>query len=196
MPSGADALKHLSTPFVDTRTSPRRAVALASLDDLSHEVDRIEAASKPGQGLRVTGNWSAGQILDHLARTIERTLDGFTTLPSSERPLPSGLARLPARAERARIAAAETALKSRLLSQPMQPCGPSAGLPGEIEPWTQVWTPDGAARLRTALGRIADKHPMLCPSPTMGRLTADEWARFHLRHAELHLSFVIHGEWR
>ncbi|MBX9787841.1 MAG: DUF1569 domain-containing protein [Pirellulales bacterium] len=29
------------------------------------------------------------------------------------------------------------------------------------------------------------------PHPVIGRLSVDQWNRFHLRHAELHLSFFV-----
>lgn len=41
----------------------------------------------------------------------------------------------------------------------------------------------GIARLKTTMRRAA--HPVL------GRLNAAQWDLFHLRHAELHLSFIV-----
>src|SRR5262245_13762660 len=116
MSAGADAMKRLDTAFVDTRRAQRRAVALASFDELAREVERVERASRPdGEGLRVTGNWSAGQILEHLGKTIEKSMDGFAAAPASEGALPSGLARIAARVGRSQAAADESLLKVRLL---------------------------------------------------------------------------------
>ncbi len=195
MSSGAEALARLTTARVDTRHAVRRAVVLARLDDLSREVERVEKAARAeGEGLRVTGNWSVGQIMVHIARLIERSMDGFGALPVSEHPLPGGLRAIAAKAQRAGDVAAERIARNRMLTTPMQPCGPSAALAGEIDPPMFVWTPDGAAQLRGALGRVRDKHPMDKPSPTLGRLSVDEWLAIHLRHAELHLSFITLGE--
>ena len=197
MTGGAEALAGLTTPRVDTRGAERRALAIATLDDLAREVDRIEHAARPeGEGLRVTGNWSAGQIMIHIARLIERSMDGFGALPVSERPIPTGFRAIAVKAQRAGDAAAERSLRERALAAPMVPYGLSAALPGEIDPPVQAWTPDGAARLRSTLGRIRAGHPMDKPSPTMSRLSQEEWATVHLRHAELHLSFIILGQHR
>lgn len=197
MTGGAEALAGLSTARVDTRRAERRSLAISTLDDLARELDRIEhAARAEGEGLRVTGNWSAGQIMIHLARLIERSMDGFGALPVSEHPIPTGLRAIAAKAQRAGDVAAERALRERALAAPMVPCGPSAALPGEIDPPVQAWTPDGAAHLRSVLGRMRAGHPMDKPSPTMGRLSSEDWTAIHLRHAELHLSFIILGQRR
>jgi hypothetical protein len=197
MTAAAEALVRLTTPRVDARRAERRKLTLATLDDLFGEVDRVEQASRPGaEGLRVTGNWSAGQIMAHLARLVERSLDGFGAPPASERPSPSGLRALAARAELAAEVAAERHLRAALLSGTMQPGGPGVALPGELDPPVQVWTIDGAARLRNALERLRHRHPMDKPSPTIGRLSDAEWTTIHLRHAELHLSFIILGQSR
>ena len=83
-----------------------------------------------------------------------------------------------------------------MLSLPLAPGGPSVAHPGDIDPPMQVWTPDGAAHLRTALNRIRESHPLDKPSPTIGPLTQEEWTTFHFRHAALHLSFILFGQRR
>ena len=197
MSTGADALSKLNSPRVDTRRAERRALTLASFDDLARELDRIEHAARPeGDGLRVTGNWSAGQILEHIAKAIERSMDGFSTLPASMRPAPRGLTALSDRPAHARALAAEHSLRATLLADSFSPDSPGFSLPREIDPAMYVWTNDGAARLRVALARIRDGHPMAKPSPTIGPLSQEEWAALHLRHAALHLSFIILGQWR
>lgn len=197
MTGGATALAGLTAARVDTRRAERRSLTIATLDDLAREVDRVEQAARPeGEGLRVTGNWSAGQIMIHIARLIERSMDGFGALPVSEHPIPAGLRAIAAKAQRAGDVAAERALRERVLAGPMVAGGPSAALPGEIDPPVQAWTHDGAAHLRSVLGRIRAGHPMDKPSPTMGRLSQEEWKALNLRHAELHLSFIILGQRR
>ncbi len=197
MSPGAEALSKLNSPRVDTRRAERRALTLASFDDLARELDRIEHAARPdGEGLRVTGNWSAGQILEHIAKAIERSMDGFSAPPASTRPAPRGLTALSDRPVHARAIDAERALRATLLAHPFSPDSPGFALPGEINPALYVWTNDGAARLRVALARIRDGHPMARSSPTIGPLSQEEWAAVHLRHAALHLSFIILGQWR
>ena len=47
-----------------------------TLEDIRTELDRFEAAYAAGT-LRTTGNWSAGQILDHCGRWIKGSIDGI-----------------------------------------------------------------------------------------------------------------------
>lgn len=194
--SGADALKGLRTARVDTRTSLRRRVRIDTWDDLRAEVDRIERASQPdGEGLRITGNWSAGQIMVHVAQAIERSMDGFQCVPESVRLSGAGNGSNAERGAIARALRAEGAVKARLLSHVHQPAGEGIGSPGELDPPAQVWTNDGAARLRGVIDRVRAGHPMDKPSPTAGPLSTREWESFHLKHAALHLSFIVLGEW-
>lgn len=192
-----DMLRRLDAPRVDTRRVRRRPLRLSGWADLAAEVGRIEAAARAaGEGsaeFLVLGNWSAGQILQHLGLTIERSMDGFRARPSWEAPAASGLARLTGYPARSRIRNLTASARARLLGVEHDPGGPSTGGDGELEPWAQVWTHDGAALLRRALDRVSAGHRMACPSPTIGPLDHDEWTRFHLRHAELHLSFI---RWR
>jgi hypothetical protein len=47
---------------------------------------------------------------------------------------------------------------------------------------------EGLARLQAAYHRLATETPTHT-SPVFGPLTHQQWIKFHLRHAELHLSF-------
>ena len=52
---------------------------------------------------------------------------------------------------------------------------------------------DTAARLehlRRSVQRLRTE-PQRVPSPLFGTLTAEQWEKVHLRHAELHLSFLV-----
>ena len=48
---------------------------------------------------------------------------------------------------------------------------------------------DGLAHLRKSFTRLRDQAPT-APHIFFGPLTHDEWINMHLRHAELHLSFI------
>lgn len=48
---------------------------------------------------------------------------------------------------------------------------------------------DGLARLHAAFRRLKTEVPTQ-PNVIFGPLTHDEWINMHLRHAELHLSFL------
>jgi len=49
-------------------------------------------------------------------------------------------------------------------------------------------TDDALAQLRSVLDRLARESPAR-PHPIFGALTHEEWIKYNLRHAELHLSF-------
>lgn len=61
---------------IDTRKAQRRELAFHCTGCLKSDLAQIEAADRAGT-LRVTGNWTAGEILDHVAKTIEFSIDGF-----------------------------------------------------------------------------------------------------------------------
>lgn len=157
---------------IDTkRVSGRRATHFPTIAMLSQDLDALERAQRQGR-LRAVGNWVPGQIFAHLAAWIDFAYDGF---PMKAMPLPVRLV-------------GRMFLK-RYLSKGM-PAG--MRLPG-VEMGTYAVAPvpfdDGLARLREALTRLAQSPP-LAPSPMFGRLTHDQWKQLHLRHAELHLSFL------
>src|SRR4051812_3257589 len=58
-----------------TKVADRRQLHFTCLDDIRAEVERL-ANSKE---LRTLGNWSAGQILQHLALAMNNSIDGFSS---------------------------------------------------------------------------------------------------------------------
>ena len=58
-----------ATP-INTSTAPRRELSFHCTGCLKEDLAKIEAADRAGT-LRVTGNWTAGENLDHVAKTIE-----------------------------------------------------------------------------------------------------------------------------
>lgn len=52
-----------------------------------------------------------------------------------------------------------------------------------------ITTEEGLAELKTAIDRYKSADD-LCPHPLFGN-SREDWDRFNLRHAELHLSFVV-----
>ena len=51
-------------------------------------------------------------------------------------------------------------------------------------------SPQAALEGLRAAVRRTHTEPMIAPHPVLGKLTHEEWTQMHLRHAELHLSFV------
>lgn len=143
-------------------------------DDLSEIL--VEAETAVAESYRPIGNWSRGQIFSHLAVTMEYCLDGF---PFKLFPPLRWFMR--------------TFLKKRLLYQGM-PTG--VKLTGDAARYLKPQPcsdKEGLDRLRTAIHRL-ETETQREPSPLLGQLTTEQWNQLHLRHAELHLGYLIPGE--
>lgn len=157
---------------IDTKKAERRPLRFESLDDVDAELDRLEIAHERG-ALRHTGNYTPAQTLHHLARWVERYETG--DLPEKV-PLP--------------VRALGRLMRGRILSKGFPP-----GLPGpegktQAEPDTPFG--DALAFLRekmdvTRAGDFSHANPMF------GRVSHGDVVKIHLRHAELHLSFLHPG---
>lgn len=151
------------------KVTGRRELHFESLDDVLAEAERL-CSIKPVKSL---GNWRLGRALEHLARTIDMSLDGAQFKPP-------WLVRL-----------LGPWFKKRLLTRPMRP---GFQLPTNA---AKCLIPDDECEMHEALrhlhtavtrsGATTHRHP----SPFLGPMTAEEWDQLHLRHAELHLSFFV-----
>lgn len=160
--------------MVDTRKAPRRELSFHCTGCLKEDLARIESSHRRGT-LVTTGNWSAGEILDHVAKSWEFALDGFP--PEARVALPMRLiARL---------------MKRRFTSGRTLPAGFQAGRHAQyMMPVPGTEFDAGMARLRRVLDRLDAGEEMQRESPAFGRLTHEEWMRLHLAHAQLHLGFI------
>ena len=142
----------------------------ASLDEILVECHALAA-----QPTRQLGNWSLGQVCQHLGTSMElcTSADRLFSVPFYLRivgPL----------------------LRRRVLAR---------GLPRGFQ-----LPPEGArllpppvsveAGLATLAAGIAalDKTSRRVPHPVFGAMTVEQWHQFHLRHAEMHLSFIAPHE--
>jgi len=145
----------------------RRELRFSSLDEVLQDAERLAAGR-----VRELGNWSLGQVLMHLARSIDASVDGA----AFRAPWPARLA--------------SRLFKKRILNGSM-PAG--FRLPQKVrehfEPG-ETSTEAGLKALREATARYlaTDRR---ASHPLFGSLTESEWDRLHLRHAELHLSFIV-----
>ena len=149
---------------VNTKKVPnRRSVRYSSLSELLSDAEKLAASD-----VRTLGNWSYGQILRHLAMSINSSIDGTGfMLPGPAR----WLMRL--------------MMKKRFLTQPI-PAG-FRSVATFIPPETSV--EDGLAALRVAIERqLQESNRAL--HPAFGKLSNAEWDAFNLRHSEMHMSFV------
>ena len=146
----------------------RRQVRYESFHDFLVDAECLAQ----GEVLTV-GNWSLGQIFLHLSRSMHASIDGLPT----QAPLWSRLS-------------VKLFYARRLLAGPM-PAG--LRLPTEAarqlspEP---ISIEDGLSALREAIDRLGFETERAA-HPLLGEMSLDQWDSFHLRHAELHMSFAL-----
>ncbi len=155
---------------VDTKTvSGRRPLRFNSHREVLDEVRSLS-----GRPVKQLGNWSLGQICQHLAVATNSAIDGAAFRP----PL---FVRLFA-----------PLMKKRFMKGPMNPGfqlpkNGAAMIPGPTE------TAEGIAALERAIERLG-REPTRKPHGAFGPMTAEEWDQILLRHAEMHLSFIVPAE--
>jgi hypothetical protein len=142
-----------------------------SIDQVMAEVERLAEAERAGR-LRRLGNWTMGQTLGHLAAWVEY---GYTGSPLKVPFFIKWFLRL---------------RKRKFLYGPMQPGMKIPRVEGGTLATDPVPLEEGLERFRRALERLKTTPPT-APSPGFGRLTHEESIALNLRHAELHLGFLI-----
>lgn len=154
---------------VDVKTvQGRRTLRFHTLDEVVADAERLVA----GLGTQTIGNWPVSQLLTHLALAIHGSIDGIAfRAPWYVRLL-------------------APFLKGRLLRKGLRP---GFRLPGAAEAVAFPPAPSPEAALETLRRAVARTHAeaMTARHPVLGPLTHDEWQQFHLRHAEMHLSFAV-----
>jgi hypothetical protein len=138
----------------------------------THEQILEEARSLAARPTQQLGNWSLEQIVQHLADAMELCINGKGF------PAPLRI-RILARLARRRI------LNNGLPTGFKLPPAAEAILyrpPQNIEAALTALE-GGMARLRSTNQRV--------PHPVLGKLSPAQWDLFHLRHGELHLSFIV-----
>jgi hypothetical protein len=162
----------VSSALVDTgKVDGRRLLRFESIEQAMTEADHLAEAERAGR-LRRLGNWTLGQTLGHLAAWAEY---GYTGCPLKAPFLIRWILRL---------------RKRKFLYGPMR-----AGVKiPRVEGGTLATTPlpldEGLGRYRRVMERLKTEAPT-APSPAFGMLTHEEAIALNLRHAELHLGFLI-----
>ena len=157
-----------STPINTSRIPNRRKLHFNSLDEILADVDALAQAPS----IQPLGNWSPGQILNHLSKTMNYSIDGF---PAQMPAIIRFFMRL--------------FMKNRLLNKPMSPGFKLPKSASYMLPLPTVLN-EGLAQFRAAIQRQKTETRRV-PSPFLGPFTNEDWTRLHCRHAELHLGFLI-----
>lgn len=153
-----------------SRRPARRVVHFSTLSDLTLDIQAL-ADTEPTS----TGRWTAAQNVEHMAAVIDASVDGATfSLPLPVRLL----GRL---------------LRFWFLNRGLSPgIKLPASVPAAFTPGPETRFQDAARHLAQAVQR-AEEQKMAAASPVFGRLSHEQWVRFHCRHAELHFSFIQPG---
>jgi hypothetical protein len=149
-----------------TQVAGRRKLHFQSYDDIL-----ADARAMNSQPTRHLGNWSLGQICEHLAKAIEYAVEGA--------PFKTGWL----------LRFVGPLIKKRIISRPMKP---GFRLPKSAAQYLPVNT-DAAAgieQLEKAIARYLQS-PTLKPHVIFGPMTREEYDQLNFRHAEMHLSFVV-----
>jgi len=150
----------------------RRQLRFQSLDEVLAEAEHLAVIPT-----RQLGNWTLGQNLMHLAKVYEKSIDGTDYRPGwFVRSLAPFIVPF---------------WKWWVLRHGL-PAGirPPAFMFREVAPPNEVSTEDGLQAFRRAISRLkseSHRDHQQC----FHLFTRDEWDRFHIRHAELHLSFIV-----
>lgn len=154
-----------------SKVSDRRTLRFTSARDVLADVQQLVAADHAGT-LRLTGNWTLGQNLNHLAAWINYSFDGF-----------------PMKAPPFLIRVLLKLQKRKFLNQSMPLGIKIPGVPGGTLAIEVVPTEEGLRRYSAAWQRLENNAPTQ-PNLIFGPMTHEEWIKLNLRHAELHLGFV------
>lgn len=144
----------------------RRSLTFASLDRVMPDVDLLL------EGHRTVGDWSLGQICNHLTTTLTWTVEGYPKLaPWIVRKTVGPL------------------VLRRILETGRFPDG--LKLPTRYLPKAGLDTRAEAEALRSALWHFAGHPGPLSDHPMAGQISRTDWERFHCIHCARHLSFVL-----
>lgn len=152
----------------------RRELTFETINDVIEDVNRISAAEAQGN-LRVSGQWTAGEILSHLSAWIEYGYEGY---PIDS---PPWIVRQ----------VMKLMLRS-MLKKGMKPGVRMPGIEAGTVGQTKMATGEACQRYLMALNRLASSEKVVYPSPAFGEMDHSTRVRLNLRHAELHLSFMHH----
>jgi hypothetical protein len=141
-----------------------------TLDEARRWLDALDAAANP----RATGAWPLGAVLEHLAQSIEMSLDGFPQPKSALFQSTAG-------------AAAFKVFKWRgRMSHPLDAAIPGAPALGAGADWRPA-----AQRLRSAIARFEAHGGPLKPHFAYGAMSKADYALAHAFHIANHRDEIV-----
>ena len=155
---------------INTNKAPRRKVRFETIDHAIAEARRIATMVNSGTA-QYSGNWNAGQILNHVAAWAEYA---YVANPMKAPWFIKLLVR---------------PFKRKFLNSGLPAGRIIPNIPGGTLATEKVPTDAALARFETSFARLKTDPPTQ-PSPVFGMMTHEEAIKLNLRHAELHMSFV------
>ncbi|MBI1313048.1 DUF1569 domain-containing protein [bacterium] len=149
----------------------RRTVRYATLDEFKQDLEGLIEG-----GYETVGDWTLAQICDHLGSTFHGSIDG-----------------VPFKAPWFARTFIAPFLKNSVLIKPMKP-GIQLGKEAQkYLPKPDVTLEAALEKVRSGLSRLEHEVPV-ADHPFFGKMASEEWMQLHLRHCELHMSFVLPKE--
>ncbi|MBI3863582.1 MAG: DUF1569 domain-containing protein [Planctomycetia bacterium] len=156
---------------MSTTAAARRPVHYETIDDFLADVDHLA-----GQKFHTVGHWSFPEILDHLAKTVTASVDGYGfKAPWFARVLIAPF------------------VKNAFITKTMRAGFKLPKSARSLLPEPGLSLSDAVDRLKRAIERYK-RAPNRAPHPFVGALASQEYDSLHLRHSELHMSFVVPDE--
>ncbi|MGD9649133.1 MAG: DUF1569 domain-containing protein [Pirellulales bacterium] len=157
-------------PPVDTRRAQgRRKLRFHSFDEVL-----ADAAHLRDTPHRQLGNWTLGMALKHLGNGMIGCVDGKPFQVNWKMKVLGPILLRPI------LLYVRFPAGFRLPRRAAEVLIPSGDVPYE----------EGLAQFQAGLARMAETDQRIA-HPVIGRLNVRQWNKFHLRHAELHLSFLV-----
>ena len=155
---------------INTKTvTARRELTFGKLRDALRDVQSFGDRGPS----RTLGNWTAAQIVEHIALTMDHSVDGFPL--EMHPPLPMKLiGRL---------------LKRPIINNRMRPGIKMPKYMKRVLPAPDVSWGRAVDHLRRSIERF-EKASTLSASPFFGSMSREEWTKLHCRHAEMHFGFM------
>lgn len=160
----------LAAPLALAPAAPALAADAPTLDATLRWLDELEAA----KAVRTLGSWPIGTVLQHLAQSIEMSLDGYPEPRSAVFQHTAGAAAFAFFRWRGRM--------SHNLAEP---------IPGAPKLETSTDVRAGAARLRAAIARFRQHTGRLKPHFAYGALDRADYERAHGMHWDEHRQEVL-----
>lgn len=152
-------------PINTRKVAGRRDVHYSNYDELLADAQRLTE-----QPVQTLGNWTQAQNYKHIAKSLNTSIDGSGfVLPAPARWIMSLL------------------MKKKLLTKTI-PAGFKTSKDMVASEASDLG--EAMAELRAAVERqttVSDR----AMHPGFGNISREEWDQFNLRHAEMHMSFIV-----